>query len=85
MRAMATPPGGKKGAAKGATGIYSRKDRLPVPLSHFSATGGAFTPRVLAESGLRISSFAQDREGELYAVDYRGGLRRFTSAPARSR
>jgi len=51
----------------------------------FPAAGGAFTPRLLAESGLRIASFAEDHEGELYGVDYAGGLHRFASAPTSSR
>jgi len=51
----------------------------------FSAGGGALAPRLLAESGLQISSFAEDHDGELYVVDYGGGIHRLASAPEPSR
>ena len=35
-------------------------------------------PHVLLASGLRISSFGEDREGELYVVDHGGGIYRIT-------
>lgn len=39
--------------------------------------GGGTSPTVLLKTGFRISSFGQDEEGELYAVDHGGGIYRF--------
>lgn len=50
------------------------------------AAGGRPAPRVLLESGLSISSFAEDLDGELYVLDHAGGrLHRFVPAPAAAR
>jgi glucose/arabinose dehydrogenase len=46
---------------------------------------GAAVSRLLIESGVNISSFAQDAEGELYVLDYGGGrVLRLASASERS-
>ncbi len=37
-------------------------------------------PRVLMKSGLRISSFGEDEAGEVYVVDYRGGIYQLSAA-----
>lgn len=46
--------------------------------------GGAYSgvaegAQVLFRSGLRISSFGEDQEGELYVVDHGGGIYRVES------
>jgi glucose/arabinose dehydrogenase len=37
-------------------------------------------PRVLMKTGLRISSFGEDEAGEVYVVDYRGGIYQLSAA-----
>jgi glucose/arabinose dehydrogenase len=37
------------------------------------STDGGMTPRVLAQSGLNVSSFGEGEDGELYLVDISGG------------
>jgi hypothetical protein len=37
------------------------------------AAGGGLTPVPLAESGLRVSSFGEGEDGEIYVVDIFGG------------
>ena len=39
-------------------------------------------PRVLLQTGLRISSFGEDEAGELYLVDYKGAVYRLAAARA---
>jgi glucose/arabinose dehydrogenase len=41
--------------------------------------------RVLLATGFRLSSFGQDRTGELYVVDLKGGVHRLVEAPGSSR
>ncbi len=41
-------------------------------------------PHVLLDSGLRISSFGEDEEGELYVVDHDGGIYRITPASTKN-
>jgi glucose/arabinose dehydrogenase len=44
-----------------------------------SPIGTAYTP--LLDAGLRIASFAQGNDGELYIVDFGGSIRQITNAP----
>jgi hypothetical protein len=39
-------------------------------------------PRVLMQTGLRISSFGEDEAGELYLVDHKGAVYRLAAARA---
>lgn len=39
--------------------------------------------RVLLETGLGISSFGEDEQGECYIVDHRGGVYRLATEPQR--
>jgi len=45
----------------------------------FGLANGA--ARVLASTRLAISSFGEDRDGELYLVDLRGSVQRLAPAP----
>lgn len=45
-----------------------------------AASSATVGPRVLLESGLRISSFAEDADGELLVVDHRGGIYRLVES-----
>lgn len=40
---------------------------------HTTGPGTWSTPEIVLESGLRVSSFGEDEQGELYVVDYGGG------------
>jgi glucose/arabinose dehydrogenase len=45
--------------------------------------GGAWTPHLLLETGLRITAFGEDRAGELYLTDFvEHGLYKLAPAPA---
>lgn len=45
------------------------------------ASEGGSEPRLLAETGLSLSSFGEDEEGELYVLSLEGTLHRVLSAP----
>lgn len=45
------------------------------------APSGSAEPRLLLESGLRLSSFGQDRDGELYLTDLSGAVYQVIRAP----
>lgn len=40
------------------------------------------SPRVLMQTGLRISSFGEDEAGELYLVDHKGAIYRMAATPS---
>ena len=39
-------------------------------------------PRVLMQTGMRISSFGEDEAGDIYLVDHKGGVYRLAAAPS---
>ena len=41
---------------------------------------GSWSSEVLLDSGMQVSSFGEDADGELYVVDYSGSIHRFTTA-----
>ena len=56
-------------------GDYCSGEIFAVPVGMETPVTGN-EPRVLRKSGMSISSFGEDEEGEVYVVDHRGGLYR---------
>jgi hypothetical protein len=46
-------------------------------VSAASAEAGLLEPLLLLQTGMKISSFGEDEQGEVYVVDHRGGVYRF--------
>jgi glucose/arabinose dehydrogenase len=63
-------------ANPGLVGRYVFGDFSSGRIFGFDPASSSRTPDVLLESGLSISSFAEDADGEIYVIDYSGGLYR---------
>jgi len=64
----------------GLAGVYLYSDNCLGDL--YAATPGAWTPSPLLPTTLGVSGFGEDEAGEVYVVDYGGGLYRLDSATA---
>ncbi|HXF93941.1 MAG TPA: PQQ-dependent sugar dehydrogenase [Nitrospiraceae bacterium] len=66
-------------------GLYLYGDYCSGELFALDATAPASgEARVLLQTGLSISSFGEDEQGELYVVDHRGGVYRLAAEPQRT-
>lgn len=61
-------------------GDYCSGEIFSIPAEVVTRSPMEPSPRALLRSGLRISSFGEDEEGELYAVDHGGGVYRLDSS-----
>ncbi|HLE98037.1 MAG TPA: PQQ-dependent sugar dehydrogenase [Candidatus Thermoplasmatota archaeon] len=55
-------------------GTYLYSDYCSGTLRGLAANDGAWTTRDLLDTGMRVSSFGEDQEGEVYVVDHGGGI-----------
>jgi glucose/arabinose dehydrogenase len=65
-------------------GLYLYGDFCSGELFQFGAAEGGHLqtgPTVLLKTAMRISSFGEDEEGELYVIDHGGGISRLTERP----
>jgi len=60
-------------AQPGLTGVYLFGDWCSGLVFSLQADAGTVSPKVVAQSGLQISSFGEDEAGEVYLVDLAGG------------
>lgn len=65
--------------APGLTGRYLFGDFVSGRIMHYTPETWA-PPQELLDSALSISSFAEDQDGEIYVVDYNGGLYRIEAS-----
>jgi glucose/arabinose dehydrogenase len=59
-------------------GDYCSGELFTIPASANRRT--STTPRVLMQTGMRISSFGEDELGEVYVIDHKGGVYRVAPA-----
>jgi len=72
-------------SAPALRGLYVFGDYCSGELFALSASPNrkySTAPRVLLQTGLRISSFGEDEAGEVYLVDHKGGIYRLAAAPS---
>ena len=60
-------------AQPGLTGVYLFGDWCSGLVFTLQADAGTVSPKLVARSGLQISSFGEDQAGEIYLVDLAGG------------
>ena len=58
------------------TGVYLYGDYCSGKIWGLARDGGGWRSALLLDSGLNISSFGEDEAGEIYVVDFRGGVYR---------
>ncbi len=61
-------------------GTYVYGDYVSGTVWGLSPDGDGYSNRTLLESGFNLSSFAEDNGGELYALDFGGGIYQFTAS-----
>jgi hypothetical protein len=54
-------------------GVYVFADYCSGVVFTLQVDEGTITPKQVLESGLRVSAFGEDQEGELYLADLAGG------------
>ena len=60
-------------AQPGLTGVYLFGDWCSGLIFTLQADAGTVSPKLVARSGLQVSSFGEDESGEIYLVDLAGG------------